>query len=446
MILITKEKEGNFTPFALPPSLQLGSATASLQIEGGDKGNNWYRFCEEGRVKDGSHCIVADDHWNRYEEDIALMKQLNHKVYRMSIEWSRIEPERGNYLEAPLVHYRKMIQIMLEQDIQPLVTLHHFSEPIWFEDMGGWTNLESVEIFTSFTEKVVSFLGDLVGEWITINEPNVYLESTYSSAIFPPEKPSMRNYFKGLKNMAAAHIMTYKQIHHLRSEMGFSSGTKVGVAIHIRVFDAEKKGVLSKLPRALLEHNFHTIFLESMIKGKFLFPIGLGGYPYGKGTYCDFFGVNYYSRDIVKFTWDPRRLFSELLVRKEAEINDMGWEIYPEGLYRVCEKYFRLYKQPIYITENGICDATDAQRTAFIYDHLKVVARLVENGVPVEKYYHWSLLDNFEWDEGLQRRFGLIEVNYETLTRTIRRSGQFYGELAKENEVTEAMIEKFLNQ
>ena len=228
---MSKERNSRFESFNLPHSLLLGSATASLQIEGGDKGNNWYRFCEQGRVKDGTHCIVADDHWNRIEEDIELMKQLNHKVYRMSIEWSRIEPERGKYLEEPLIHYRDEIQILLDNHIQPLVTLHHFSQPIWFEDMGGWTNPESVIVFTSFTEKVVSFLGDLVPEWVTINEPNVYLESTYSSAIFPPEKPSMINYYKGLRNMAAAHIATYKQIHDLRRKMGFASGTRVGVEV-----------------------------------------------------------------------------------------------------------------------------------------------------------------------------------------------------------------------
>ncbi|WP_256759621.1 glycoside hydrolase family 1 protein [Cohnella sp. WQ 127256] len=439
-----KRESTRFEAFNLPHSLLLGSATASVQIEGGDITNNWYRFCEQGKVKDGTHCIVADDHWNRYEEDIELMKQLNHKVYRMSIEWSRIEPERGKYLEEPLIHYRAEIQKLLDNNIQPLVTLHHFSQPIWFEDMGGWTNPQSVACFTCFAEKVVSYLGDLVAEWITINEPNVYLESTYSSAIFPPEKPSIIHYFKGLRNMTASHIEAYKRIHDIREKMGFDTGTKVGVALHIRVFDVQKVSFLSKLSQQLLEHSFHILFLEGMINGKFMFPIGFGGYPYGKGIYCDFFGVNYYSRDIVAFSWNPLRLFAELQVNKGSEINDMGWEIYPEGLYRICRKYWDIYAKPIYITENGICDATDEQRAAFIYDHLKVISRLVEEGVPVERYYHWSLMDNFEWDEGLQRRFGLIEVNYETQERTIRRSGQFYGELARECKVTDAMIEKFL--
>lgn len=430
--------------FKLPSSLLLGSATASVQIEGGDTFNNWYRFCEQGRTKDGSHCIVADDHWNRYEEDIQLMKELNHKIYRMSIEWSRIEPEKGKFSDEPLSHYRMEIESLLNNNIQPLVTLHHFSHPIWFEDMGGWSNPESVTLFKRFTEKVVSYLGDIVAEWVTINEPNVYLESTYSSAIFPPETPSMSNYFKGLKNMAAAHIEAYRLIHDIRSKKGFDKSTMVGIALHIRVFDAYKMSKLAKIPKKLLNYSFHTLFLESMIHGKFMVPIGFGEYPSGKGNYCDFFGVNYYSRDIVNFSFNPSRLFSELLVNEAAEVNDMGWEIYSEGLYRICKEYWDTYRKPIYITENGICDAKDEKRTRFIYDHLKVVKNLIDDGVNIERYYHWSLLDNFEWDEGLQRRFGLIEVDYDTQERTIRNSGLFYGEIAKSNEVTQDIIDKYL--
>lgn len=438
-----RKSASQYEPFRLPESLLLGSATASVQIEGGDTFNNWYRFCEQGRVKDGTHCIVADDHWNRYEEDIAWMKQMNHKIYRMSIEWSRIEPERGKFLAEPLEHYRNEIQLMLENGIQPLVTLHHFSHPIWFEDMGGWANPESVPLFLAYAERVVERLGDLVAEWVTINEPNVYLESTYSSANFPPEKPSFVNYFRGVRHMTAAHIEAYKLIHRIRTQKGYAD-TRVGTALHIRVFDARGSGGLDSLACKFVDYVFHTLFLEGMIRGKFNFPIGFGGYPYGKGNYCDFFGLNYYSRDMVAFSWNPLRLFATLSVKEGVNTNDMGWEIYPDGLYRICQKYWGVYGKPIYITENGICDASDSQRTAFLYEHLKTVKKLVDDGVPVERYYHWSLLDNFEWDEGLQRRFGLIEVDYETQRRTIRRSGQFYGRLAQHYEITEEMIDEFL--
>lgn len=431
-------------PFNLPPQLKFGTATAALQIEGGDTRNNWYRFCEQNRTKDGTHCIVADDHWNRYEEDIGLMQEMNQQLYRMSVEWSRIEPEPGRFDEEALRHYRNEIGLLIDRGIQPLVTLHHFSHPIWFEDKGGWENPDSVACFKRFCDKVVSSIGDLVAEWVTINEPNVYVEGTYSSVIYPGGKASVASYFKAAKHMALAHIEAYRLIHRIRSQRGFPGTTLVGVANHLRVFETEPGSRMAKLPRKLLEYGFHTLFLESMVYGQFKFPLGFGGYPLGKGVFCDFMGINYYSRDIVAFSWNPARLFSDLRVKEGAPTNDMGWEIYPEGLYRVCKTMWEKYRKPIFITENGICDARDAMRTRFLYDHLQAVARLCEDGVQVERYYHWSLLDNFEWNEGLTPRFGLIEVDYDTQKRTIRQSGRLYGEISKAKAVTQEMVDRYL--
>ncbi|HLS34845.1 MAG TPA: glycoside hydrolase family 1 protein [Bacillota bacterium] len=430
-------------PFQLPGNFLFGTATASLQIEGGDRNNNWYRFCEQGKTKDGTHCIVAADHWNRYKEDIALMKELNQQVYRMSIEWSRIEPRQGEYNEEALVHYRKILKHLLDNDIQPLVTLHHFSNPIWFEDVGGWANKNSPQIFHDFAKKVVYSLGDLVSDWITINEPNVYAEGTYSAGNYPPNKPNFLQFFKCAKYMAKAHILTYQSIHQIRKERGFSGQTMVGVANHLRIFDRKKGDFLAKIPTKVVDYIFHDIFMEAMIYGKFKFPIGFGTYPLGKDTYCDFMGINYYTRDIIKFSFNPFRLFSKLTVKENTPTNDLGWELYPEGLYRICKKAWDDYGFPIFITENGTCDAKDDFRGQYIYDHLHVVKRLIDDGVDVQRYYHWSLIDNFEWDEGLTPRFGLIEVDYETQERTIRESAKFYGDIAKESGVTKELIEKY---
>ncbi|HBM79987.1 MAG TPA: glycoside hydrolase family 1 protein, partial [Clostridiaceae bacterium] len=402
-----------------------------------------YKFCEAGKIKDKTHCKMADDHWNRYEEDIKLMKNLNHDIYRMSLEWARIEPERGKFCEDALSHYRREIQMLIDNSIKPLVTIHHFSNPIWFEDIGGWANPDSVELFKDYTQKVVTYLGDIVTEWITINEPNVYLLETYITADFPPGKPSLSNFFKGLKNMAKAHIECYKLIHRIRKDMGCSGKTTVGVANHIRVFDVYHNSLAARIPRDLADFCFHTLFTESMVNGRFLFPIGSGGYPYGKGRYSDFFGINYYSRDIIKFSWNPGMMFADLKVAENAEVNDLGWEIYPYGLYRVCRKYWSIYKLPIYITENGICDSKDEKRTKFIYDHLKMIKKLADENVDVKRYYHWSLLDNFEWEKGLTPRFGLIEVDYKTQKRTIRKSGHFFAEVSKNKAVTADMIKRY---
>ena len=220
--------------------------------------------------------------------------------------------------------------------------------------------------------------------------------------------------------------------------------TLVGIAHHVRVFDPADNSSLAKLACRLADYSFHQVFFEGMTCGKMMFPLGTGNYPLGKGCFSDFIGINYYTRDIVKFTWDVTRLFGEFTVKKDAKLNDLGWEIYPEGLYRLCKKYWLKYKMPIFITENGICDSKDMQRTEYIYDHFTMIKKLLDEGIPVERYYHWSLIDNFEWDEGLTPRFGLIEVDYETQKRTIRNSGFFYGELSKHKEITAEMLKKYI--
>ncbi len=433
-------------PFKLPQDFLFGTATASAQIEGGDRNNNWFRFCEEGKTKDKSHCIVSADHWNRYEEDIRLMSEMNQQVYRMSIEWSRIEPSRGVYSEEAIRHYRNELELLLKNNIRPLVSIHHVTNPLWFEDMDGWANPESVSIFKGFAEKAVRSFGDLVSDWVTINEPNVYLEGAYAGANFPPQEPSLRKYFRGAKHMILAHLEAYRSIHRIRNEMGFRGETLVGVAHHVRVFDPADNKPGTRLACKLGDYSFHRIFFEGTTYGRLLPPIGPGGCPLGKGTFCDFIGINYYTRDVVRFTWDITRLFGDFTLKENADCNDMGWEIYPEGLYRLCKKYWLEYKLPIFITENGIPDSRDAKRAKFIYDHFVMIRRLLDEEVPVERYYHWSLIDNFEWDEGLSQRFGLIEVDYATQKRTVRKSGHFYGELAKSKEITEEMIEKYLSE
>ncbi len=428
--------------FKLPENFMFGTATASLQIEGGDKNNSWYRWAEQGHIKDNTHCIVANDHWNRVEEDIELMKKLNCRVYRMSLEWSRIEPEKGKFNSEAIEHYKWEIQKLIEAGINPLVTLHHFSNPLWMEDEGAWLNAEAVSYFERYTEYVVSKLGEHVCDWVTINEPNVYLLIGYVFGEWPPGKTSIKDYLKGAKNMIMAHIKSYNKIHEVRTKMGFRD-TMVGVAFHLRVYDPKHGTALEKRLCKNTDHLTQEIFIQGMTEGKLVFPVG-SGYPLGKGKYFDFFGINYYTRDIISFTLNPSQLFAKTEVKEDAPVNDLGWELYPEGLYRICKKYYDRFKQPIYITENGTCDSKDAFRTRYIYDHIQQVKRLIDEGVDVQRYYHWTLMDNFEWIEGLSARFGVVEVNFDTLERKIRKSGQFYAELCKHKAVTDEMIEKYL--
>lgn len=429
-------------PFALPESFLLGTATASLQIEGGDRNNSWYRWVQTGHVKDGTSCIIADDHWNRVTEDIALMKQLRQQTYRMSLEWSRIEPARGQFDKDAIGHYRLEIQQLVNAGIRPLVTLHHFSNPLWLEDAGAWVNPAVVDLFERYTAYVVENLGDLVSDWCTINEPNVYLAKGYVTGGWPPSDISITKYFRGARNMITAHIKSYRKIHQVRASNGYND-TMVGVANHLRLFDPKQGNGRERWAAGMYERLFQELFVTGMCEGRLLSPLG-GGYPLGEGRYFDFLGINYYTRDIVDCSGKSANPLGRLEVHEDSQKNDLGWELYPEGLYRVCKKYWDRYHTPIFITENGTADAKDAFRTRYIYDHLLQVSRLIEDGVDVQRYYHWSLMDNFEWIEGLSAKFGIVAVDYATLERTVRTSGWFYADIAKHRGVTEKMIQQYL--
>lgn len=420
----------------LPQTFLLGAAAAALQIEGGDRNNNWYRWSEQHKIKDGSSPVVANDHWNRYLSDIELMKELHFDTYRMGLEWSRIEPEPGVYDAGVLAHYRDEITELIKHEIQPLVTLHHFSHPLWFEDMGGWENPMAVDYFLSYTRQVVSALGDLVDSWITINEPNVFSFYGYLKGEWPPGKQDLGAVLRVLKNMVRAHIESYQLIHRIRTEEGFPKTTQVGVAHHLRVFEPLENKPLNRFAATLARYLFQDIIVEAMTTGRMNFPLGHGGYPYGKGNFSDFLGINYYTRDMVRFRWNPGMMFGELTVKSGAPTNDLGWEIYPQGLYRLCKSYYQKYQQPIFITENGICDHSDTRRIQFIFEHLREVARLIQEGIPVLRYYHWTFIDNFEWLEGESARFGLVANDFKTQIRNIRRSGRFYAQLCQTKTIT----------
>lgn len=427
--------------FKLPEEFLLGTATSSLQIEGGDRNNSWYRWAEEGHIKDGTHSVNVVGHWNRVEEDIEIIKKLNSQTYRLSLEWSRIEPERGKFCKEAIDHYRGEIEKLIEAGIKPIVTLHHFSNPLWLEDIGAWVNHEVIGLFERYAQYVVTYLGDIVSDWITINEPNVYMVNGYVFGEWPPGEKSIRKFIKGSKNMILAHIKAYKTIHSIREGMN-QKDTMVGVANHLRVFDTKKKTPVNRWISNLYDRMFQEIFITGMTEGRLIFPLG-SGYPLEKGRYYDFFGINYYTRDIVSFKMGIANLFSKREVLEGSDVNDLGWEIYPEGLYRICRKYYERFKAPIFITENGTSDERDSFRIKYLYDHTYQIKRLIDDGIDVQRYYHWTLMDNFEWLDGLSGKFGLVSVDPVTYKRKIKRSGLFYSELCREKGVTEDMIKKY---
>lgn len=409
-----------------------GTATASLQIEGGDENNNWYRWCELKRIKDNSHCRIANDHWNRTEEDTALLSDLGCNAHRLSLEWSRIEPEKGRFDHDAITHYIDEIQDLKSHGIDPMVTLYHFSLPLWFEDQGGWKNPESIKLFERYTDYVVRNLGGIVSKWITINEPNVYLVATYISGDFPPGRVfDKKSYKTAARHLIYAHIISYKKIHEISNNLQ-KNNTLVSAAFHVRVFQPENDKFLSKVSASMYDKWFHLVFMDGMIRGD-LSLLGIKKNPYGKGQYADFIGLNYYSRDIVKVDFNPFTFYGKLTLKKDCRVNDLGWEIYPKGIYEVCMRFWNEYKLPVFITENGICDENDEKRKSFIADHLFYLNKAIKDGVDVRGYYHWTLMDNFEWHEGDSVKFGLYHVDYDTQVRTLRKSGEFYRGICKEH-------------
>lgn len=425
-------KERQLRMFKLNKNLKLGVATASTQIEGGFTDSNWNEWYRLGHIKDGSNPERANNHYNLYKEDIQLMSALGIECYRMSIEWSRIEPKCGEFDQSALLHYRDEIQLLQAKGIEVLLTLHHFNNPQWFEKAGGFLSKNSPQYFLEFVKFIIDGLGDIVTRYVTINEPNVFVTSAYYFGEFPPGNKSFRDCRTAMTNLAICHISAYTLIHDKRKEMGFND-TLVGYASHVRIFEPKNKhNPIDIIGAKLMEKFFQGSIDKCCFIGKSSFPLHKNK-AFKPGKYYDFIGINYYARSLVKG-------FSEE-AKQDAPHNDMGWEVYPEGLGKVLEKYYKLYNAPIYITENGTADRQDNIRAKFIYDHLKVIA---ETNVPVERYYHWTFIDNFEWMDGEKECFGLVALNYENQERTVRESGKFYSEIIKNHGITDALHKKYV--
>ncbi|MHB8062874.1 MAG: glycoside hydrolase family 1 protein [Ruminiclostridium sp.] len=424
--------------FKLNEEFMLGTATASTQIEGGDTNNTWYKWCEEGHISDSSSCITACDHWNRVGQDTEILKSLNVQTHRMSLEWSRIEPQVGKFSKKAMNHYRDEIKQLLVNNIQPLITLHHFSEPLWFQNMGGWKKPENSELFVEYARYVVENLGDLVCEWITFNEPNVYTTFGYELGSFPPGSKDVLESSKVKAEIIKTHVKLYKMIHTIRKDKNFKGKTMVGAAIHLRIFEGISR--TGKIIASVLDYYFNELFMVGMTTGRLLLPLLRKGYKYKSGRYVDFIGINYYTRNIVEFVLEPSNYFHRKVNDRTSQKTDLGWDIYPEGIYKLCKKYYSKYKLPIYITENGISDRYDDRRPEFIADHLAYIAKAINEGIQVDRYYHWTLMDNFEWLEGESAKFGLYECNFRTQERIPRQSAELYARICKEKELTEEMI------
>ena len=400
--------------FKLKEGLLLGVSTAATQIEGGEVDSNWNDWYRQGNIKDGTDPATGNDHWEKWEEDTDLMAQMGLQIYRFGIEWARLVPAPGVVNEEAVQRYRRELTALKDRGIQPLMTIHHFTNPMWFERMGGFTKRENLHHYLELVELTADRFGDLVSDYITINEPNVYATNSYFFSMWPPAKTSLTDTLRVMENLCYCHIKAYNILHERRRAMGYTD-TKVGVANHLRVFAPKNpRNPWHCICAKLNEYLFQGALLKAMTLGDYPFPLrNFAHLP--KGEYSDFNGVNYYSRSTVSGIGDG--------VRENSPRNDLDWEIYPDGIVECAEKLQAILPRPLWVTENGTCDNDDRFRSRYIYEHLKTVS---ESNLPFERYYHWCFCDNFEWIEGNSAKFGLVSVDPETSVRSVKNSGKFY--------------------
>jgi len=403
----------------------IGAATAAHQVEGGNYNSDWYLWEKAGKTKDLAG--IAVDHYHRYEEDFNLAQSLQHNVHRLSIEWSRVEPKEGLFDEQEFTHYRNVLLALQKRNIKVVLTLHHFTDPIWFAEKGAWLNSQAPEIFKEFTEQVVKHLGDLVDYYITFNEPNVKILLGYGTDHTPPGLNDMKKVGPAFANIFKAHANAYHTIHQ------YNDKSMVSIAHHMRVFaPARRFNPIDVALAHYIDKFWNEQILDSMINGviklKVPFFIDYEEKVANLKNTLDFIGLNYYTRDFVQFDPNSAQKLkmippAEIFKNSPEKISEYGWEIYPEGFYQVIMKASH-YQLPIMITENGIADSTDSKREKFIRDHFREMKRAMKDGANVIGYLHWSLMDNFEWLDGFTPRFGLIEIDYKTLERKIRPSAR----------------------
>lgn len=423
-----------------PPGFRWGTATAAHQFEG-QLNNDWSAWEQiPGKVKDGTDSSRSCEWWSgRYVEDLELARAMSQNALRLSVEWSRLEPQEGQWDHAAIARYREMLGALRDRGIEPMVTLFHFTSPLWLIEKGGWENAATVGLFERFCAKVVQELGDLVDLWCTVNEPSVYAIYSYLLGLWPPQKRDALSTIRVLRHQLLAHALAYRTIHRLQPD------ARAGLAQHVRVFDPFRPhSILDRWAAGLQDSLFNKLVLDPPANGVLRPPLGWNTSVPQLADSQDYIGLNYYSRDMAAFDIaQPGLLFTRRFPKPGADFSMEGWgEIYPEGLYRLLKRLQR-YGKPIHVTEVGVPDNDDSKRPRFLLTHLSAVHRALSEGVPVKGLYFWSLVDNFEWAEGFSARFGLIGLDLETGQRTLKGSGQLYGDICRAGAITMDMVERY---
>jgi beta-glucosidase len=422
--------------FQFPRGFLWGTATAAHQVEGRNTNNNWYVWEQEGHILQDQECGLACDWWGgRWKEDFDRAVQAGQNAHRFSIEWSRIQPAPDRWDEDALDYYREMLRGLYDRGMTPLVTLHHFTDPIWVMEKGGWENEDTVHHFQAYVEKVVSALKEYTTTWCTFNEPNVYTTMGYLMGDFPPGKQDLGSAFRVMTNLVKGHAAAYRAIHKIQVE------ARVGLVVNYRDMIPHRSWFpLDQLVTGVQSRTYNDFFPKAAETGKLHFPFQRSTVPEAKGTQ-DYLGINYYTRDRVAFSLQAREeLFGKRFYDPDALLSETGFIAHkPEGLYEALQ-WGTQFDVPLIVTENGVDDSKGELRPRYLAEHVHQIWRALNHNWPIEGYFHWTLVDNFEWERGWSQRFGLYELDVETQVRSRRPSADFYEEICKNNALSSRMV------
>lgn len=399
-----------------PEGFYWGAATASYQVEGGIENTDWAKAARDGRVP---VCGIACDHYNRYETDFDLAKSLGHNAHRFSIEWARIEPNDNEFNESEIEHYRSVIKALRARGIKPYITLWHFTLPLWFAESGGFERKDSPQIFARYAKYVTEKLGADLEGISTMNEPNVSGSNGWLRGSWPPFKRFAITDFVSITN--SGKTFESKAQKGLRPIFLYRRVMKNLARSHNEAYDAIK----SINPSIEVSVVKHVIYFHSNNNPFNMLKAWVANrawtHTFMKRTYqkCDSIGLNYYFH----------KKFGD---KAHYEKTDMDWDIYPEGIKGSLKMLWK-YKKPLFVSEAGLADEADKYRADYITRQVTSVWQAIQEGIDVRGHMYWSLLDNYEWALGFEKRFGLIAINYDTLERTVRPSAYVYKEICENN-------------
>lgn len=422
------------TTLTFPDGFLWGAATSAHQVEGNNRHSDWWAWEQTGHAKEPSG--VACDQYRRYEQDFDLAVSLGHNAHRFSIEWSRLEPEEGRWDDEALAHYVDVVRALRRRNLEPIVTLHHFTSPQWLTASGGWTQPKVVDRFARYVERVAKALSSLVRYWITVNEPMVFVKMHYVTSEGPPGHVEPKQVLRVIEHLIRAHAYSYRLLH----EAGGTHPPLVSMAKNLPVFLPCRRWWLpDRWASRWVDQLFNGAFLSALTEGRWIVP-GAGRWNIHEAQHSlDFLGVNFYGRQFVRWNPLPGQLPESGCDlghhrRDVPEQTLMGWDINPGAFTQTLLRAAQL-GLPILVSESGTW-LEDGQRWQYITRYLAAMRRAMDQGAHVIGYLYWSLLDNFEWSHGFEPRFGLIEVEYATQQRRVRDSAHRYAEVCRTNRLS----------